>query len=256
MKRVFWAGLSICVLAALSPTTQGQAPGAGRGQGNGPRTANRTIYTPKRELLATYAPFVVGQPSRVTAHLTKITDHFEAVATAKVTVALTVSGAMNEASVSAPDRSGVFRTMLTPTKAGTGTVVITVAGADGTEKFTLDNIAVHADLQTALANQPPNPDAGAIRYTKEAGWDSGNFATAPVGKVAVQPGRPPVVAVPRSAVVQEQGQGRVYVQRNPEAFDLKAVKTGASSDQYVEITEGVREGERVVVRGGDKMPRK
>jgi hypothetical protein len=56
--------------------------------------------------------------------------------------------------------------------------------------------------------------------------------------------------------VQEQGQGRVYVQRNPEAFDLKAVKTGASSDQYVEIIDGIREGERIVVRGADKLPRK
>lgn len=72
----------------------------------------------------------------------------------------------------------------------------------------------------------------------------------------MQPGRPPVIAVPRSAIVQDQGQGRVYVQRNPEAFDLKAVKTGASNDQHVEITEGVREGERIVVRGTEKMARK
>ncbi len=255
MKRLVLAGLCVCVLAAASPTAQGQAP-AGRGRGNGLRTATRTFYTPTTELFATYIPFVVGQPSRVTAHLTKITDHFEGVTHATVTATLTVGATTAEASVAAPERSGVFRTTLTPTKAGGGTVVITVAGADGTEKFTVDNVVVHADLQTALANQPPNPDEGAIRYTKEEGWDSGNFATAPVATVAVQPGRPPVIAVPRSAIVQDQGQGRVYVQRNPEAFDLKAVKTGASNDQYVEITEGVREGERIVVRGADKMPRK
>lgn len=256
MKRLLLAGLCVCVLAASSFAAQGQAPGAGRGRGNGLRTATRTFYTPKTELFATYIPLVVGQPSRVTAHLTRITDHFEGVTDAKVTVALTVSGTTAEATISTPERSGVFRTMVTPTKAGTGTVVITVAGANGTEQFTLDNVAVHVDLQTALANQAPNPDEGAIRYTKEQGWDSGNFATAIVAKVAVQAGRPPVVAVPQSAVVQEQGQGRVYVQRNPEAFDLKAVKTGASNDRYVEIIEGVREGERIVVRGADKMPRK
>jgi multidrug efflux pump subunit AcrA (membrane-fusion protein) len=49
---------------------------------------------------------------------------------------------------------------------------------------------------------------------------------------------------------------RVYVQRNPEAFDLKEVKTGKSNGTYIEITEGLREGDRIVTRGGEKMPRK
>ena len=44
--------------------------------------------------------------------------------------------------------------------------------------------------------------------------------------------------------------------RNPEAFDLKAVATGMSTDQYVEITGGIAEGDRIVVRGADKMPHK
>ena len=253
-RRMRAVGLLMCllVLPGLQTAAQGQA---GQGRGNGLRTAFRTFYTPKTELFATYIPFVVNQPSRVTAHLTRITDRFEAVANAKVTVTLTVDGVNAEQTITAPARSGVFRAMLTPTKAGTGTLVVDVATQEGTEKFTIDNVTVESDLQTALAHQPADPDAGAIRYTKEEGWDSGNFATESVRKLALASGRPAVVAVTKGAVVQEQGQSRVYVLRNPEAFDLKPVKTGARTDQFVEITEGLREGDRVVVQGADKMPR-
>lgn len=65
-----------------------------------------------------------------------------------------------------------------------------------------------------------------------------------------------VLAVPRPAIVQVEGVPHVYVQRHPEAFDLREVKTGRSSATFVEVTQGLREGERIVIKGGDKMPRK
>ena len=34
------------------------------------------------------------------------------------------------------------------------------------------------------------------------------------------------------------------------------VKTGESNDKYVTVTDGVREGDRVVTLGAEKMPRK
>jgi multidrug efflux pump subunit AcrA (membrane-fusion protein) len=64
------------------------------------------------------------------------------------------------------------------------------------------------------------------------------------------------VAVGWFPVAPLDGAPRVYVQRNPEAFDLKEVKTGTSNGTYIEITEGLREGDRIVTRGGEKMPRK
>ena len=85
-------------------------------------------------------------------------------------------------------------------------------------------------------------------------WDENEYASGPVTKVAVAGS--PVLAVPQTAIVQVDGAPGVYVQRNPEAFDLKAVKTGKSNGAYVEITEGLREGDRIVTRGGEKMPRK
>jgi multidrug efflux pump subunit AcrA (membrane-fusion protein) len=46
------------------------------------------------------------------------------------------------------------------------------------------------------------------------------------------------------------------VARNPEAFDLKAVKTGKSNGGFVAVAEGLREGDRIVVLGAEKLPRK
>lgn len=248
--------LAVSAAAAQVPAQPAQERGAGGGRGNGLRTKFQTFYMPGTELFATYIPFVVGQPSRVTAHLTKITDHFEAVASAKVTVTLLAGGVTTETTITTPERSGVFRGMLTPTTAGTGTLVVNVVTPEGAQKFTLDNVTVEPDLSTALAHQGPDPDAGAIRYTKEEGWDSNNFATAPVVTMVVASGRPAVLAVPRTSIVQDQGASYVYVQRDPEAFDLKPVKTGSSNDQAVEVTEGLREGDRIIVKGADKLPRK
>ena len=88
--------------------------------------------------------------------------------------------------------------------------------------------------------------------------DENEYASAPVARVALDNGSTAkrVLAVPRTAIVNVDGTPHVYVQRHPEAFDLKRVNTGKSNSTYVEITEGLREGQRIVTRGGDKMPRK
>ena len=261
-QRLRFAVLLACLLGLAVASASLSAQGQGQGRGNaGPqlRILTQTFYTPNTEIFAVYRPYVVGQEGRFSPHLTKIEDHFVAMTDtdAKVTITLSVGGVTSQPIAATMDRPGAFRAQFTPTKVGTGTITVKVATKDGSEEFVFENITVEPDMQTALAHQSPNnPDAGAIRYTKEEGWDGGNFATAAVAKVALQPGRAAVVAVPLGAIVQDQGQPHIYVQRNPEAFDLRAVKTGASNAQFTEITEGLREGERIVVKGAGQMPRK
>ena len=226
-----------------------------------PRAIRRrlTRYTDKTELFVTFRPaFIVGQPTRIGAHLSKLGDRFLPYADATVTVTLTVAGVSAKATANKPDRPGVFRLELTPTKAGIGTAVIDIAGRDGSDRLVLEHLPVYTDHGDALAHQGPNPDAGAIRYSKEQSWDENVYASAPVSRVQLDSSSTAqrVLAVPQTAVVQIDGAPRVYVQRHPEAFDLKAVKTGRSNGTYVEITEGLREGERVVIKGAEKMPRK
>lgn len=57
------------------------------------------------------------------------------------------------------------------------------------------------------------------------------------------------IAVPAEAVVDDGSQRVVFVQVEGEAFERRAVRLGPSDRGYVAVTQGVREGERVVTRG-------
>jgi hypothetical protein len=252
VRRVVPGMIAACAIVLVPITMAAQ----GRGTPNPLRMLTKTIYTPKTEFFAVYRPYVVGQEGRLTAHLSRITDRFEAYPeTSKVTMTLKVGGTTME-KTSVPDRSGHFPFAFTPTVAGKGTATVILTTPDGTERFVVDNIVVEPDLQSAIAHQfPAAPADGAIRYSKEDGWD-GRFATAPVARVILGPGKAAALAIPRGAIAQIDGQPHVYVQRDPEAFYLRPVKTGESNDKYVAVTDGLREGDRVVTGGVEKMPRK
>ena len=60
----------------------------------------------------------------------------------------------------------------------------------------------------------------------------------------------PRLAVPRSAVVEINGQDVVFVQVSGESFTRRRVALGAHDATHVEITRGLSLGEMVVVQGG------
>ncbi len=91
-----------------------------------------------------------------------------------------------------------------------------------------------------------------ISYAKERSWDE-DFATAPV--TVYFPGAGAIVMVPTAAITREGDVTRVYVQRTPERFELREVKARRTLGDRIEITSDLREGERIVVKGADKMPR-
>jgi membrane fusion protein, heavy metal efflux system len=57
------------------------------------------------------------------------------------------------------------------------------------------------------------------------------------------------IAVPVSALIEEQGLFFVYVQLHPESFEKRAVRTGQSDGIHTEIVHGLNQGERIVSRG-------
>lgn len=57
-----------------------------------------------------------------------------------------------------------------------------------------------------------------------------------------------VLTVPNNAIKREQGKTVVTVLDNNGKMDKRNVKTGYSTNGYVEIMEGVREGEKVVIQ--------
>ena len=257
---------SLGLLALPSSAAIAQEPAPVRAQPRAtpdptmPRASSVTLYSEKTEAFVTFRPaFTVGESVRIGAHLSKLGgERFLPYADAKVTATLTVGGATVTASVEKPDRPGVFRLAFTPARAGTGDFTVEITGRDGSDRLTASGVTVYANRAEGLAKQGPDPEAGAIRYTKEHSWDENEYASAIVAKSA-WPGAAAgatVLAVPASAIVEVDGASCVYVQRHPEAFDLKRVKTGRRNATSVGIVEGLQEGQRVVVKGGARMPRK
>lgn len=59
----------------------------------------------------------------------------------------------------------------------------------------------------------------------------------------------PMLAIPRSAVIDDAGQPVVYVQTGGETFDRRPVTLGISDGDYFAVQSGVQAGERVVSQG-------
>lgn len=58
-----------------------------------------------------------------------------------------------------------------------------------------------------------------------------------------------VLAVPKQAVVREQGETFVYVFTGGENFERRAVALGAEGADFFAVNSGLKEGERVVIEG-------
>ena len=58
------------------------------------------------------------------------------------------------------------------------------------------------------------------------------------------------IRVPTSALIQGQEGGKVYVEVAPWTFEARAVKAGAQIGPDTEITQGLKPGERLVVKEG------
>ena len=208
-------------------------------------------YSKNTELFAEWQPLIVGQTTRLTAHLTHTGDRFKPYADGKVTLTLSIETDTAHASADAPERPGVFRLNVTPTRAGNGRLVINVTATSGAEHFVINNVPVYPTAQAAPAMQR-TVETGLISYAKERSWEE-DFATAPVGGVFQGAAR--TFMIPSTAIVRDGPMTHVYVQRTPERFEWRDVRTRRIVGDNIEITSGLRDGERIVVRGADKMPR-
>ena len=78
----------------------------------------------------------------------------------------------------------------------------------------------------------------------------GNFIPGSVVEVFLQSGSSPALAIPTTALLEEQGVFYAYVQMEGERFQKRELKIGASDGMNVQVLSGITEGERVVTKGG------
>ena len=179
-----------------------------------------TLYTEKTELFVEFKPLIVGQTSKFASHLTVLGENFKALTDAKITVSLIVGENGIKNSVDAPSSPGIFRLALSPKTAGTGTLVFDIVTKDFTDKITIENVVVYADMKTALAKQPKPAETGDISYLKEQAWKV-EFANQAVkkqtfndviktsGQILSAPGDEMIVTAKASGVVVFSGKNTI-----------------------------------------------
>jgi len=102
-------------------------------------------------------------------------------------------------------------------------------------------------LQVSRAAEAATRQVEAIFALTEPGHTPGEFV-----RLTLQAPAAPVLAVPRSAVLDRVAGSCVFVV-NGGSFLRTAVKTGARDEAWVEITDGLYEGDRVVTAAVEKL---
>lgn len=176
-----------------------------------------------------------------------------------VTVLAPIAGVVAERSVtlgqSAQDAGATLMTLIDPQS-----VMVT---ADLYEKD-LDQVAVGQAVRITVAGLPNRIFSGRVQVIGAAVEREQRVIPVQVGldplDEQLQPGRfatleilteqtpQAVLAVPQSALVEQQGQSLVYVQ-NGQTFEPVEVQVGRVAGDQVEIEQGLFEGDQVVTQG-------
>ena len=173
--------------------------------GHDPGAIAVTHFTEVTELFVEFPPLTVGDESGFAAHLTRLED-FRPVAEGTVTVRLSGGGLPDEVfSVDAPSIPGIFRPVAVPEHAGERNVSLTLDSPGLTTTHDLGTYRVYPDQESALADRPPEEEAGEeINFLKEQQWMV-DFATA-----EIQP-RPLHASVRATGVIKARKDGEAVV---------------------------------------------
>ena len=128
-----------------------------------------------------------------------------------------------------------------------------------------DDVAVGQDVSFTVLSSPGRTRTARINYvataidpvtrrlTIRATIDNSDGSLKPemfANVTIFSPGDHPAVAVPKQALIYEAENVRLWVAHDNKTIELRPVKVGLSSGNLVEVTENLRPGEQVVVKGG------
>ncbi|EKS28757.1 efflux RND transporter periplasmic adaptor subunit [Afipia felis] len=128
-----------------------------------------------------------------------------------------------------------------------------------------DDVAVGQDVSFTVLASPGRSRTARINYvataidpttrrlTIRATIDNSDASLKPemfANVTIFSPGDHPAVAVPKQALIYEADNVRLWIAHENKTIELRPVKVGLSSGNLVEVTENLRPGEQVVVKGG------
>jgi len=216
-----------------------------------------TLYTENSELFVEFKPLVVGETSKFAAHFTVLGENFKALTDATITVSLIVGDQGIKNAVDAPSSPGIFRLALSPKTAGTGTLVFDIKTKNFTDKITIENVVVYADMKTALAQQPEQAESGAISYLKEQAWKV-EFANQAVkkqpfndviktsGQILSAPGDEMIVTAKASGVVVFSGKNTIVGSAVNSGSSLFTISGGDMTESNIDAS--VKEAKAIYLK--------
>jgi RND family efflux transporter MFP subunit len=213
----WWHRLQDWVIGVLGGVHPHEDEGDGHGGGLEPVTI--TDFGEQTELLVEFPPLVVGEPSELLVHVTRLTD-FTPLEEGSVRVLLSSGEGLEEERFEAaePSRPGLFRVPVKPQLAGARTLRVQVEAPGLSVAHRLGEQPVHPDPAAAGA-RPAAPSAeGGVFLSKEQQWQS-DFATA---RVQVRRLRG---SVPATGVLRASADGEAHVTA-PSAGRLTAAPRG------------------------------
>lgn len=177
-----------------------------------------THYTDTTELFVEFPPLVVGQPSTLAAHVTRLSDAAP-LTSGIMDVHLRQQGkTVARFRVRQPARKGIFTPAVTPRTAGQYEFVVEVRDGDLHATHNLGEVTVFADAASVHVDQ--RQPEGDISYLKEQQWDN-PFAITRVAKHAMRP------SVPGFATVKAPADGSAIVRAPSDGYFSSATLISA-----------------------------
>jgi len=218
----------------------GHAHEEGDAHAHGENTISTTVWTESCEWFVELDLPEKGYPAAFAAHVTLLADFSPAEGGSFLVVARSGSHS-TEAGAGSPSRPGIFTPEITFPETGEWTLTLTYEAGDLVDSIEW-TVTVY---EQGAAPEPAGDDGALFSFLKEAQWKT-SFATRAVGPE-------PALTLPESAVLSDDSGQFVLVQVEGEAFEKRHVETGAGSGGAIEITSGLKAGERLVVEGARQI---
>jgi RND family efflux transporter MFP subunit len=244
--------LSLFLVASCGGDTASESAGGAPAHDPRPRDAAEhappaqsvTVWTEDTELFLEYAPLIAGGESAFAAHVTVIPS-FEAVTSGTLSLTLTVEGAPPlTARVDQPSRPGIFRSTLSPAKAGPCRLAVAVEGRKTRDEIDGGPCTVFPSdgaARSALGDEADEP--GRITFRKEQQWNT-DFATVAVEerelRASVMTNGTIVPAAAKDSRVVAPAPGRVAFGAEPPILGM-SVRAG---DVLASFTPRLGDGDR------------
>ena len=233
--------LSLSSLPRVASTPSDQGTGHAHGGGG----SQVTVWSDRFEIFIEHPVVAVDQPTEFVTHVSDLLT-LEPRRRGPVTfVSRFGSDSPVEHVEPKPVRDGIYIPELTFPKPGDWSVslVIPVEGED--HVVDLPPVRVYAS-QAEADHAPAAEELEGISFLKEQQWKISSKTE--LVQVRRMPDGPSL-AVPETAILDEDGQNVAFVQLAGETFAERMLELGNRADGFVRVLSGLSEGDRVVTAG-------